>query len=113
MKLYPIVSLPKMLQLSSAKRLLVSKNTFFNNLNKAVLTNQGHPARRAEAKEMRKALEQTGVEVFDMTEEPDSHVDGGDVLFTGSEIFIGDSKRSNKAGAEFLRKSFGIPGKAK
>jgi len=59
---------------------------------------------------MRKALEQAGLEIFDMTEEPDSHVDGGDVLFTGSEIFIGDSKRSNKAGADFLRKSFGIPG---
>ncbi|CBY09552.1 unnamed protein product [Oikopleura dioica] len=58
---------------------------------------------------MRKALEQAGVEISDMTEEPDSHVDGGDVLFTGSEIFIGDSKRSNKAGADFLRKSFGIP----
>ena len=78
---------------------------------KAVLTNQGHPNRRGEAKEMRKALEQAGVEVFDMTEEPDSHVDGGDVLFTGSEIFIGDSKRSNKAGADFLRKSFGLPGR--
>ena len=33
-------------------------------------------------------------------------LDGGDVLFTGREIFVGLSSRTNKEGVESLAKAF-------
>ena len=33
-------------------------------------------------------------------------MDGGDVLFTGREFFVGLSSRTNKEGIEFLAKTF-------
>ena len=33
-------------------------------------------------------------------------IDGGDVLFTGKEIFVGLTKRTNLEGVNFLRKTF-------
>ena len=35
-----------------------------------------------------------------------AHVDGGDVLFTGREIFVGVSKRTNEEGVEVIRDTF-------
>jgi len=60
---------------------------------------------------MRKALKSMNLEIFDMTKSSSKNAlcDGGDVLFTGIEIFVGDSKRTTKEGADFLRESFGLP----
>merc|ERR1711962_522658 len=78
---------------------------------KAVLTRLGHPNRRGEHEEMRKALESLGMQVFDMTKSPETNAfcDGGDVLFTGFEFFVGDSKRTTSEGADFIQSSFGHP----
>ena len=35
-----------------------------------------------------------------------AYMDGGDVLFTGREFFVGISSRTNKEGVEFLAKTF-------
>lgn len=43
--------------------------------------------------EMKKVLEKLGLEIFDMTKStPETaRLDGGDVIFTGSEFFVGHS----------------------
>ena len=44
---------------------------------------------------MKEALEKLpGLQVLEMTEP--AHMDGGDVLFTGREFFVGLSERTNK-----------------
>jgi len=43
------------------------------------------------------------------SENSNAFCDGGDVLFTGSEFFVGDSKRTTSAGADFIRNAFGLP----
>ena len=84
---------------------------------------------------MKKALESLELEIFDMNESKvglyrnfnhfkitslkvtledifknqNAFCDGGDVLFTGSEFFVGHSKRTTPEGANFLRESFGLP----
>ena len=35
-----------------------------------------------------------------------ARMDGGDVLFTGQEFFVGLSSRTNREGIEFLAKTF-------
>ena len=41
-----------------------------------------------------------------MSESADALCDGGDVLFTGREIFVGLSRRTNEAGVLSLQKAF-------
>lgn len=41
-----------------------------------------------------------------MTEKSTGTLDGGDVLFTGTEIFVGLSKRTNRQGAKILQEFF-------
>ena len=43
---------------------------------------------------MKKMMETLGLKIVEM-EEP-GRLDGGDVLFTGREIFVGQSKRTNE-----------------
>ena len=43
---------------------------------------------------MKKMMEQLGLKVVEM-EDP-GRLDGGDVLFTGKEFFVGQSKRTNE-----------------
>ena len=54
----------------------------------------GHESRRGESAALRCKLIELGVEVVDMTEP--GHLDGGDVLFTGREFFVGLSSRTNE-----------------
>jgi len=77
----------------------------------AVITRPGHVARQGETAQVKKTLEslshdeQTApLTVLDMPEP--CLLDGGDVLFTGTDIFVGLSKRTNQAGADFLAKVF-------
>ncbi len=62
---------------------------------KALVTNVKIPSRRGEKADTMKALESMGLPVYQMNG-PNAHLDGGDVLFTGKEFFIGLSSRSNK-----------------
>ncbi|XP_028919481.1 N(G),N(G)-dimethylarginine dimethylaminohydrolase 1 [Ornithorhynchus anatinus] len=71
----------------------------------ALLTRPGAPSRRKEVEAMKSALENLQLNVVQMTDE-NATLDGGDVLFTGREFFVGLSKRTNQRGAEILADTF-------
>ncbi|XP_053549860.1 N(G),N(G)-dimethylarginine dimethylaminohydrolase 1 isoform X3 [Bombina bombina] len=54
---------------------------------------------------VKKALQELQLNVVEMTDE-NATLDGGDVLFTGREFFVGLSKRTNQRGAEILADTF-------
>ncbi|XP_061884194.1 N(G),N(G)-dimethylarginine dimethylaminohydrolase 1 isoform X2 [Entelurus aequoreus] len=54
---------------------------------------------------MKAALKELNLNVVEMTDES-ATLDGGDVLFTGREFFVGLSKRTNQRGAEILADAF-------
>ena len=54
----------------------------------------GHESRRGESVAMKKMMEQLGLKVVEMVEP--GCLDGGDVLFTGKEFFVGQSTRTNE-----------------
>ncbi|XP_046557226.1 N(G),N(G)-dimethylarginine dimethylaminohydrolase 1-like [Haliotis rubra] len=74
---------------------------------RALVTRPGHPSRRGEMTVMREALKslQKAPQIYEM-EDPEAFVDGGDVLFTGREIFVGQSSRTNQKGVQCLAKTF-------
>ena len=71
---------------------------------KALITNPGHPNRKGETTAIKKALENLGLEIITMPSH--AEMDGGDVLFTGNEFFVGLSKRTNNEGAIVLKEAF-------
>ncbi|XP_069088370.1 N(G),N(G)-dimethylarginine dimethylaminohydrolase 1 [Pleurodeles waltl] len=71
----------------------------------ALITRPGAPSRRKEVEEMKKALQTLNINMVEMTDE-NATLDGGDVLFTGKEFFVGLSKRTNQRGAEILADTF-------
>lgn len=54
----------------------------------------GHSNRRGETVAMKRVMEGLGLTVVDMVNP--ATMDGGDVLFTGKEFFVGISTRTNK-----------------
>ena len=70
----------------------------------ALITRLGHASRRGEAKRMKNVLENLGLQIHEM-EDP-ACLDGGDVLFTGREFFVGLSNRSNNDGVNAVAKVF-------
>ncbi|XP_010714264.2 N(G),N(G)-dimethylarginine dimethylaminohydrolase 1 [Meleagris gallopavo] len=54
---------------------------------------------------MKKVLESLNLNMVEMVDE-NATLDGGDVLFTGREFFVGLSKRTNQRGAEILADTF-------
>ncbi|TTI46060.1 N(G),N(G)-dimethylarginine dimethylaminohydrolase 1 [Bagarius yarrelli] len=60
---------------------------------------------RASTEAMKNALKELGLRIVEMTDEA-ATLDGGDVLFTGQEFFVGLSKRTNQRGAEILADTF-------
>ncbi len=54
----------------------------------------GHKSRRGETVAMKEAVTKLGLSVVEMTEP--GRMDGGDVLFTGREFFVGQSARTNE-----------------
>ncbi|KAB1268191.1 N-dimethylarginine dimethylaminohydrolase 1, partial [Camelus dromedarius] len=54
---------------------------------------------------MKEALEKLQLNIVEMKDE-NATLDGGDVLFTGREFFVGLSKRTNQRGAEILADTF-------
>ncbi|XP_045334055.1 N(G),N(G)-dimethylarginine dimethylaminohydrolase 1 isoform X2 [Leopardus geoffroyi] len=88
----------------------------------ALITRPGAPSRRKEIMEqsmvfttflstcvsvdmMKEALEKLQLNLVEMKDE-NATLDGGDVLFTGREFFVGLSKRTNQRGAEILADTF-------
>ncbi|OXB63288.1 hypothetical protein ASZ78_013738, partial [Callipepla squamata] len=54
---------------------------------------------------MKRVLESLNLNMVEMVDE-NATLDGGDVLFTGREFFVGLSKRTNQRGAEILADTF-------
>jgi dimethylargininase len=71
---------------------------------RAAITRMGAPSRRGEEAATRAALVDLGVEIRAI--EAPGTVDGGDVLFTGRDLFVGLSSRTNEEGARQLRAIF-------
>lgn len=71
----------------------------------ALITRPGAESRRGETEAMREALTKLRLNVVEMKDD-DATLDGGDVLFTGQEFFVGLSKRTNQRGAEILADAF-------
>ncbi len=71
----------------------------------AILLRPGAPTRRGEAQAILPALHEHFEQVLELPD-PGS-VEGGDVLVTPGTVFIGLSKRTNKAGAEALIQCLG------
>jgi dimethylargininase len=67
----------------------------------AILLRPGAPSRLGEREHMRGALKRHFDRILELQDGED--VDGGDVLVVPETIFIGLSKRTNRAGAEALR----------
>ena len=61
---------------------------------RALITRPGHTNRRGETKAVADVLRSTKLEITHM-EEP-ATLDGGDVLFSGHELFVGLSSRTNE-----------------
>lgn len=73
--------------------------------NTALITNPGAPSRRPEVAPIKQHFEsQQDMRVVSM--ESPACVDGGDVLFTGKELFVGISTRTNEKGLEVIRETF-------
>ena len=73
----------------------------------AVITNPGAPSRRKEVPSVEAALKGLG---FNVTRMPDNICcDGGDVLFTGKNLFVGLSKRTCAASVDFLATHLKVP----
>ena len=56
---------------------------------------------------MKRVLKQDlQLSVVEIENDEEATIDGGDVLFTGEEIFVGLSQRTNYRGANALAKAF-------
>jgi len=75
---------------------------------KAILTTTGHASRRNEKSAMKAQLDNIkGLQIAEMSEiNKEAKLDGGDVLFTGKEMFIGLSTRTNVEAVEVMRNYF-------
>lgn len=71
----------------------------------ALICRPGAETRRGETVLMKEALKKLDLNIVEMTDE-NATLDGGDVLFTGREFFVGLSKRTNQRGAEILADAF-------
>jgi dimethylargininase len=76
----------------------------------ALLTQPGDPTRREETVRMRRVLrDEVGLVVMEVAD-PEAKLDGGDVLWTGREILVGLSSRTNEGGLKAVREAFsGFP----
>ncbi len=70
----------------------------------ACINRLGHISRRGEVGPVSEALNKLGYEIHTMTEP--CCLDGGDVMWTGRELFVGLSSRTNEEGLAFLQSVF-------
>ncbi|KAI4880764.1 hypothetical protein NFI96_027236 [Prochilodus magdalenae] len=62
-------------------------------------------SKKTDTEAMKKALADLDLNIVEMADDT-ATLDGGDVLFTGREFFVGLSKRTNRRGAEILADVF-------
>ena len=80
--------------------------------NKALICNIGAQSRKGEVVEIKNCLKKLdNLEIndtleFDISKNKDATIDAGDVLFTGREIFVGLSSRTNNSGLMVIKKYF-------
>ncbi|XP_055955917.1 N(G),N(G)-dimethylarginine dimethylaminohydrolase 1-like [Patella vulgata] len=73
---------------------------------KALITRLGHVNRRGETGPIKEVLQnKLQLDITEMKDE-DATVDGGDVLFTGKEILVGLSARTNEKGVKTIAETF-------
>ncbi|ESP04480.1 hypothetical protein LOTGIDRAFT_170725 [Lottia gigantea] len=72
----------------------------------ALIARPGHTSRQGEVGEIRKVLKHDLKLSVQEIKEAKATLDGGDVLFTGKEIFVGYGKRSNFLGAQAVVEAF-------
>lgn len=73
--------------------------------NTAVISLMGSMERRGEEVKVKEAIQKLGIKnIFNI--HPPGILDGGDVLFTGKDLFIGISKRTNRAAIDQLEEIF-------
>nr|KAG5712591.1 hypothetical protein BaRGS_011565 [Batillaria attramentaria] len=72
----------------------------------ALITRPGHPSRQGEVGEIRRVLKQDMRLIVKEVGDAKATLDGGDVLFTGKEIFVGVGKRTNALGAKAVAEAF-------
>lgn len=72
--------------------------------NKVLITNPGHIARKNEIRMVKDYLVNLGLDILYMPS--DCTLDGGDVLITNKEIFVGISSRTNIKGGNFIKNVF-------
>lgn len=73
----------------------------------ALLTKMMPSSRAGEIEPMRKVLEEMNLEILEM-KDPDAFLDGGDVMFTGREFFVGLSDRTNKVSVSRYLSQFNV-----
>ena len=76
---------------------------------RALVNRLGHPTRRGEEADMMKTLSKLlgpGNVKLMADENNEATLDGGDVLYTGRHLFVGQSRRSNAAGISVLKAWF-------
>lgn len=73
----------------------------------ALITRLGQTTRQGEVAEIRKVLKDLKFRIVEIVD-PDAIVEGGDVLFTGKEIFVGlgQGRRTNERGASAVVDAF-------
>ncbi|CAM5999691.1 unnamed protein product [Sphagnum balticum] len=72
----------------------------------ALICKPGHPSRAREVDTIRAIIKkELKLPIIEMAD-PRATLDGGDVLFTGREFFVGLSQRTNEAGARAVAAAF-------
>ncbi|XP_048845536.1 N(G),N(G)-dimethylarginine dimethylaminohydrolase 1-like isoform X1 [Brienomyrus brachyistius] len=71
----------------------------------ALITRPGSDIRRKETEAVKMVLKEMNLNIVEIDDQS-ATLDGGDVLFTGREFFVGLSERTNQRGAEILADTF-------
>uniref|UniRef100_A0A7M5VH26 Dimethylargininase n=1 Tax=Clytia hemisphaerica TaxID=252671 RepID=A0A7M5VH26_9CNID len=71
-----------------------------------LITNPGRESRKAETKIMKDYFKTNEPHLKIVEMESPATLDGGDVMFTGREIFVGQSRRTNEAGFLKVKETF-------
>mmetsp|Transcript_23163 Transcript_23163/g.52929 ORF Transcript_23163/g.52929 Transcript_23163/m.52929 type:complete len:283 (-) Transcript_23163:169-1017(-) len=73
------------------------------------LTRPGHYSRQGEVRSVESALRRISSDALIYTPPDDIKLDGGDVLRTSHNVFVGMSKRTNEAAVDYLRSVLPLP----
>ncbi|KAI8514370.1 N(G),N(G)-dimethylarginine dimethylaminohydrolase 1 [Branchiostoma belcheri] len=74
--------------------------------NRALVTRPADDCRRLEVDSIERCMTDLGLEVHRIAADSEATLEGGDVIFTGTEFFVGESTQSNKAGHKILAETF-------